>query len=444
METITNFTVRVVQRYLPDALILAIMLTAIIFGLGILLADQTPMQMANHWGKGFSSLFNFGMQMALVLLTGYALALTPIARRAINRLTDLPKTPKQALTLVVIISFIACYINWGFGFVVGAILAKAMGRKMPGLHFPMVVAAAYGAEIVRGPSSSIPLVVATPGHFLEETIGIIPVTETLYSSWNILLSLLILAALILLYISITPKKEDIVSFTADEEESSHNKNYGDIGKTKAEMTFAERLEHSYWVNVLLAAMPVLYLIGNFHSLGFNLNLNMVILIFLALSLLLHRSPAAFLDVIKEGIVSTRGIIIQFPLYAGVAGMMAASGLVTIFADWFISISTDHTFPIMTFISAGLVNIFIPSGGGQWAIQGPIMIEAAHALQANIPQTIMAFAWGDSWTNQIQPFWALPLLGVAGLSARDIMGYCIIWLLLSGLIIGAMFVGLSFF
>lgn len=444
METITNFTVRVVQRYLPDALILAIMLTAIIFGLGILLADQTPMQMANHWGKGFSSLFNFGMQMALVLLTGYALALTPIARRAINRLTDLPKTPKQALTLVVIISFIACYINWGFGFVVGAILAKAMGRKMPGLHFPMVVAAAYGAEIVRGPSSSIPLVVATPGHFLEETIGIIPVTETLYSSWNILLSLLILAALILLYISITPRKEDIVSFTANEEESSHNKNYGDIGKTKAEMTFAERLEHSYWVNVLLAAMPVLYLIGNFHSLGFNLNLNMVILIFLALSLLLHRSPAAFLDVIKEGIVSTRGIIIQFPLYAGVAGMMAASGLVTIFADWFISISTDHTFPIMTFISAGLVNIFIPSGGGQWAIQGPIMIEAAHALQANIPQTIMAFAWGDSWTNQIQPFWALPLLGVAGLSARDIMGYCIIWLLLSGLIIGAMFVGLSFF
>lgn len=440
MDKITNFTVRVMQRYLPDALILAVFLTAIVFVLGIFVADKSPIDMANYWGKGFSSLFTFGMQMALVLLTGYALALTPIARKILNFLTNIPNNPKQALALVSVISFIACYINWGFGFVVGAILAKEMGKKMKGLHFPMVVAAAYGAEVVRGPSSSIPLVVATPGHFLEEKIGLIPVTETLYSGWNIVLSLVILIALVLLYISMTPKKENIIEYQADENEEVE---YGAINKIKKEMTFSERLEHSYLVNLLLAAMPVIYLVSHFKDLGFNLNLNMVILIFLALSLLLHRSPAAFLDVIKEGIVSTRGIIVQFPLYAGVAGMMASSGLVTIFADWFITISTEHTFPLMTFIAAGLVNIFIPSGGGQWAIQGPVMIEAAMALQADIPQTIMAFAWGDAWTNQIQPFWALPLLGVAGLSARDIMGYCLIWLLLSGVIISLTFIGLSF-
>ena len=440
MDKITNFTVRVMQRYLPDALILAVFLTAIVFVLGIYVADKSPIDMANYWGKGFSSLFTFGMQMALVLLTGYALALTPIARKILNFLTNIPNNPKQALALVSVISFIACYINWGFGFVVGAILAKEMGKKMKGLHFPMVVAAAYGAEVVRGPSSSIPLVVATPGHFLEEKIGLIPVTETLYSGWNIVLSLVILIALVLLYVSMTPKKENIIEYQADENEEVE---YGAINKTKKEMTFSERLEHSYLVNLLLAAMPVIYLVSHFKDLGFNLNLNMVILIFLALSLLLHRSPAAFLDVIKEGIVSTRGIIVQFPLYAGVAGMMASSGLVTIFADWFITISTEHTFPLMTFIAAGLVNIFIPSGGGQWAIQGPVMIEAAMALQADIPQTIMAFAWGDAWTNQIQPFWALPLLGVAGLSARDIMGYCLIWLLLSGVIISLTFIGLSF-
>lgn len=440
MDKITNFTVRVMQRYLPDALILAVFLTAIVFVLGIFVADKSPIDMANYWGKGFSSLFTFGMQMALVLLTGYALALTPIARKILNFLTNIPNNPKQALALVSVISFIACYINWGFGFVVGAILAKEMGKKMKGLHFPMVVAAAYGAEVVRGPSSSIPLVVATPGHFLEEKIGLIPVTETLYSGWNIVLSLVILIALVLLYVSMTPKKENIIEYQADENEEVE---YGAINKTKKEMTFSERLEHSYLVNLLLAAMPVIYLVSHFKDLGFNLNLNMVILIFLALSLLLHRSPAAFLDVIKEGIVSTRGIIVQFPLYAGVAGMMASSGLVTIFADWFITISTEHTFPLMTFIAAGLVNIFIPSGGGQWAIQGPVMIEAAMALQADIPQTIMAFAWGDAWTNQIQPFWALPLLGVAGLSARDIMGYCLIWLLLSGVIISLTFIGLSF-
>lgn len=441
MDKITNFTVRVMQRYLPDALILAVFLTVIVFVLGLSVADKTPIDMANYWGKGFSSLFTFGMQMALVLLTGYALALTPIARKILNFLTNIPNNPKQALALVSVISFIACYINWGFGFVVGAILAKEMGKKMKGLHFPMVVAAAYGAEIVRGPSSSIPLVVATPGHFLEDKIGLISVTETLYSGWNIALSVIILLALILLYVSMTPKKEDIVEYKAQEGDEIE---YGYINKTKKEMTFSERLEHSYIVNLLLAVMPIIYLVSHFKELGFNLNLNMVILIFLALSLVLHRSPAAFLDVIKEGIVSTRGIIIQFPLYAGVAGMMASSGLVTIFADWFITISNEHTFPLMTFIAAGLVNIFIPSGGGQWAIQGPVMIEAAMALQADIPQTIMAFAWGDSWTNQIQPFWALPLLGVAGLSARDIMGYCLIWLLLSGVIIAGTFIGLSFF
>ncbi|MHC5226515.1 short-chain fatty acid transporter [Ignatzschineria sp. LJL83] len=440
MEKITNFTVKVMQRYLPDALILAIFLTVIVFVLGLSIADKTPIDMANYWGKGFSSLFTFGMQMALVLLTGYALALTPIARRFLNFLTSIPNTPKQALALVAVISFLACYINWGFGFVVGAILAKEMGKKIKGLHFPMVVAAAYGAEIIRGPSSSIPLVVATPGHFLEDQIGIIPVTETLYSGWNITLSIVILIALVLLFISMTPKKENIIEYKADDEDEVE---YGYINKTKKEMTFAERLEHSYLVNLLLAAMPIIYLVSHFKDLGFNLNLNMVILIFLALSLVLHRSPAAFLDVIKEGIVSTRGIIIQFPLYAGVAGMMASSGLVTIFADWFITVSNEYTFPFMTFIAAGLVNIFIPSGGGQWAIQGPVMMEAAMALKADIPQTIMAFAWGDAWTNQIQPFWALPLLGVAGLSARDIMGYCLIWLFLSGIIISTMFVGLSF-
>lgn len=440
MDKLTNFTVRIMQRYLPDALILAIFLTAIVFVLGLAIAEQSPLEMANHWGKGFSSLFTFGMQMTLVLLTGYALALTPIARKVLTFLTDLPKNPRQALALVGLISFIACYINWGFGFVVGAILAKEMGKKMKGLHFPMVVAVAYGAELVRGPSSSIPLVVATPGHFLEEKIGIIPVTETLYSGWNITLSIVILVALILLFISMTPKKENIVEYQGSDEEE---KVYGYIDKSKKEMTFSERLEHSYWVNLLLAAMPVIYIVSHFKDLGFNLNLNMIILIFLALALLLHRSPAAFLDVIKEGIVATRGIIIQFPLYAGVAGMMASSGLVMIFADWFITISTEHTFPFMTFIAAGLVNIFIPSGGGQWAIQGPVMIEAAMALKADLPQTIMAFAWGDAWTNQIQPFWALPLLGVAGLSARDIMGYCLIWLFLSGIIISLTFTGLSF-
>jgi len=440
MHALTNFTVRLVQRYLPDAFILAIGLTMVIMVIGVVLADQSPMQMAEHWGTGFSSLFTFAMQMALVLLMGYALALTPAIKRILGRLTDIPKTPRQALALTALISFVACYLNWGFGLVIGAILAREMGRKVPGLHFPLVVAAAYGGEIVRGPSSSIPLVVATPGNFMEDTLGrLIPVSETLYTWWNLRLTGVLLAALILLFVNVTPRKEDIVEFKDDR----HNRESVPVAKKPViEMSFAERLEHGRWVNWVLAIMPLLFLISNFSSLDLNLNLDVVILILLLLSLVLHANPAAFLEAVKEAIVACRGIIVQFPLYAGVAGMMSSSGLVDIVARWFISVATVHTFPLMTFLSSGLVNIFIPSGGGQWAIQGPIMMQAAHAIGADPAQTVMAFAWGDAWTNQIQPFWALPLLGVAGLSARDIMGYCIVWLGLSGVLIGATFVILS--
>ena len=438
MQAITNFTVKVVQKYLPDAFILAIGLTFITLGMGIFIADKSPIQMVNFWGKGFSSLFTFAMQMALVLLTGYSLALSPVVKRLLDRITDLPKTPRQALMVTALVSIVGCYFSWAFGLVIGAILAKEMGRKMPGLHFPLVVAAAYGGEIIRGPSSSIPLVVATPGNFMEKTIGhLIPVSETLYSSWNIGLSLAIVAALVMLYATVSVHKDDIVEFRTASEGTAEVKT-----KPLAEMSFSERIEQKRWVNFALAILPGAYLVASFSSFKFNLNLNLVIQIFLFLSLILHRNPAEFLGAIKEAVVSCRGILLQFPLYAGISGMMSASGLVVIISAWFTSIATPVTFPLMTFLSAGLVNIAIPSGGGQWAIQGPIMIQAAQAIGADIPQTVMAFAWGDGWTNQIQPFWALPLLGVAGLSARDIMGYCLVWLVLSGVMIGGTFMAVA--
>ena len=201
-----------------------------------------------------------------------------------------------------------------------------------------------------------------------------------------------------------------------------------------EPTFAERLDNSRFLLMLLGVLPLVYLINYFVAEGFNINLNTVILLFLTLALFAHRSVKDFLNAVQEAITSTRGIILQFPLYAGVAGIMSDSGLVETFSNAFISIANSTTFPLLTFLSAGLVNVFIPSGGGQWAIQGPVMLQAAESMGASIPQTIMAFAWGDAWTNQIQPFWALPLLGVAGLNARSIMGYCILWLVITGVII----------
>lgn len=414
MDAITRICLKVVQKYLPGAFLLAIFLTFVTFLSGIFVTGKSVADMINYWGKGYSSLFTFGMQMVLVLLTGYVLALTTVAKNILDKVTDIPKTPKQALGLTAPVSLISCYLNWGFGLVIGASLAKEMGKKVKGLHFPLLVAAAYGGEIVRGPSSSIPLVAATPGNFMVKLgVPLIPVTETLYSSWNILLTIVIAAALFFVYFNMKAPEGVMVEYVDKEAPKA-------APKEKKDMTPAEKLEHSYLVNLLFGLLPLSYLALNFSKIGFNLNLNLVILIFLTAGLLLHKNPNAYLEAVGQAIGACRGIILQFPLYAGISGMIIGSGMIQVLSSAFVNISTPQTFPLFTFLSAGLANIFIPSGGGQWAIQGPIMMEAAQKLGADLPQTVMAFAWGDGWTNQIQPFWALPLLGVAGLGARDIM------------------------
>lgn len=435
MEAITNFSVRIVQRWLPSAFVLALMLTGIVFVLGIGVAGQGPGAMVDFWGDGFSKLFRFGMQMVLVLLTGFILAMTPPVQKALAGLTGMASTPKQAIVITIVTSFVCYYLNWGFGMVAGAILAREVGRRVE-VHFPLIVAAAYGGELVRGPSSSIPLVIATPDHFLEAQIGIVPVSETLYAWWNILLTVGLLALLVLFFLAQKqPAKIERLEAPDEAEEEV---------PSDAPLTPSDRIERSRIPTTGLGLLAAAYIVMQMVDGSFAVTLNTVILIFLALGLLLHKSSETYLHAAEKAVGAARGIIVQFPLYAGIAGMMTGSGLVTMFSDAIISVATPHTFPILTFLSAGAVNFFIPSGGGQWAIQGPIMMEAAAALGANPAHTIMAFTWGDGWTNQIQPFWALPLLGVAGLSARDIMGYLVIWLLLSGAAIGGTFVLLSIF
>ncbi|NRB56952.1 MAG: short-chain fatty acid transporter [Salinicola sp.] len=435
MQAVTQFSVRVVQRYLPSAFVLAVILTAIVFVLGIVLGERTPLDMAQYWGEGFSSLFKFGMQMVLVLLTGYVLALTPVMQRLLGALTRQASTPRQALAITIVVSFVCYYLNWGFGMVAGAILAREMGRRVA-VHFPLIVAAAYGGELVRGPSTSIPLVIATPGHFMEDAIGIVPVSETLYASWNIALTLALLALLVAFFM-LQKQPDQIVRLEAADPAEEAPAQRGDG-------SFSDWLEHSRLPTLFLGLLAAAYLLGEVAKGDFSINLNTVILIFFTLGLLLHRSAAAYLGAVEKAVGAARGIIVQFPLYAGIAGMMTHADLVTQFSEAIISMASRETFPLWTFLSAGAVNFFIPSGGGQWAIQGPIMMKAAYALGADPARTIMAFTWGDGWTNQIQPFWALPLLGVAGLSARDIMGYLLIWLVISGVAIAGTFVALATF
>ncbi|KZM54580.1 MULTISPECIES: short-chain fatty acid transporter [Aeribacillus] len=429
MKTLTSFFNRVVQRYLPDALLFAIILTFLVYLLGVFFTDNSPVDMVTHWGLGFWDLLEFTMQMTLVVVTGYILANTPVIKRFLAKVSTFARTPAHAVMLVTIVSLIACLINYGFGLVIGALFAIHVAKHVPSVDYRILIASAYSGFLIwhGGFSGSIPLTIATPGHFLEESMGVIPVTKTLFSPTNlfIVIALLITLPLFNRYLLKNAESllEDRTKWVIPNEEAAAVEHV-------TPMTPAEKLENSRTISLIIGIMGIAFIVYHFAVNGFNLNINIVNFIFLFLGILLHQTPKRFLDTVANGVKNAGGIIIQFPFYAGIMGMMIHSGLSEQIALWFVSVSTEQTLPYLSFLSAGLINIFVPSGGGQWAVQGPIMIQAAMELGADPAKTAMGVAWGDAWTNMIQPFWALPILAIAGLHIRDIMGFCVMILIFS--------------
>ncbi|MBN9654922.1 short-chain fatty acid transporter [Halobacillus sp. GSS1] len=431
LRGITNFFDRMVQRFLPDAFLFAIILTLVVFGLGIFFTGSSPGQMVQFWGDGFWNLLAFAMQMSLIVVTGYILANTPLVKAALSKISTLAKTPGQAIVLVTFVAGVACVINYGFGLVAGALLAVHVARRVPNVDYRLLMASAYSGFILwhGGFSGSIPLTIATEDHFLSDSIGSIAITETLFSSMNIFIIVTLLLSLPLLNLWLLKSSGDLSKNNLDFLENE-DKAEQQMAATTADLTPAERMENSRIISYLIGALGLAFIVYHFIRNGFDLNINIVNFIFLFLGILFHQTPRRFLNSVNDGVKNAGGIIIQFPFYAGIMGMMVASGLSEQMSNWFVSISTEFTFPVLAFISAGIVNFFVPSGGGQWAVQAPIMIPAAMDLGVSTAKTAMAVAWGDAWTNMIQPFWALPLLAIAGLKVKDIMGFCVIILIWS--------------
>ncbi|HLS34679.1 MAG TPA: short-chain fatty acid transporter [Bacillota bacterium] len=445
MKALTNFFDRIVQRFLPDAFLFAVILTLVVYVMGVIFTDSSPIQMIAHWGGGFWELLDFAMQMALIVTTGYILANTSIVRRILTKISKLANTPAQAIILVTIVASIASLINYGFGLVVGALLAIYVARRVPSVNFRLLVASAYSGFLLwhGGFSASAPLLVATEGHFLEDTMGIIPVVDTIFSSFNIFIIVVLLVTLpilnwLLLRTQDPLKSQDQSVWETNEYNSINEEDEKD---EEFEDTPATRIENSKMISLLIGIMGIAYIVYHFAQNGFDLNLHIVIFIFLFLGIILHRTPRRFLNSVSGAVKNVGGIIIQFPFYAGIMGMMVESGLSDQMSLFFVNISNEFTYPLFTFISAGIVNFFVPSGGGQWTVQGPIMIPASFDIGVDVAKTTMAVAWGDAWTNMIQPFWALPLLAIAGLRVRDIMGFCAIILIYSFFPIA---IGLLFF
>ena len=431
---------QVAERWVPDPFVIAIALTMATLALCWIVTGSTLLEVIGWWGgrvkgdallpreQGVWKLLTFSMQMCLILVTGHALASAPMVKRAIAALADRPRTSAQAVALTSIVAMSCALVNWGLGLIVGALIARdvALSAKRRGLplHYPILGAAGYTGLLVwhGGLSGSAPLKVTQEQEMvriLGEGVTPMPLSETIFSAMNLTIVGLLLIAVPLILSWMHPSASDEIQEIGEEQAPQQREQEGPLNH----LTPAQRLDRSTLLAWALAGLVGAYLVVYLSKLGVDrIGPNGINLAFISLGLALHASPKAYGDAISDAARGCAGIILQFPLYAGIMGLMALSGLVTEFAQALgDSVSPDALAPL-TFLSAGGVNLFVPSGGGQWALQGPVIVEAAQSLDVPMSKVIMAFAHGDAWTNMLQPFWALPLLGITGLKASQLVGY----------------------
>ncbi|MCB9789119.1 MAG: short-chain fatty acid transporter [Deltaproteobacteria bacterium] len=432
---------RAAGRVVPDPFAIAILLTFVSLGLAWAFGDRSPLDLVGLWGGrldgdallpsevGLWRLLTFAMQMCLILVTGHALASSPPMERLIARLAALPRSAAQAVALTALVAMLAALVNWGLGLIVGALAARSVAVAARGrglrVHYPLLGAAGYAGLMVwhGGLSGSAPLTV-TQSKDLASLLGRpdvapIPLQDTLTSPLNLCVTALLLIVVPLVLTRMLPRDgREIIE--VDPRSLPGVRSAADAPDPRAERHV---LDDAWWLAAGLAGLAIAYLVLYLRRIGLGrIDLNAVNLAFLALGLLLHRSPAAYLRAITDATTGCAGIILQFPLYAGIMGVFVHSGLIDRLATSIATVADGSTFAPLTMLSAGAVNLFVPSGGGQWAIQGPLVVQSAERLGVPLGKAVMAFAYGDEWTNMLQPFWALPLLAITGLRARDLIGY----------------------
>ncbi|MEJ6694436.1 MAG: TIGR00366 family protein [Chitinophagales bacterium] len=427
------------QRYFPSPLSIALLLTILSFVLAFTLtkgnSESIPYagELANGWFEGVfrPSQLVFTFHMMLILVLGHVIALSGPAKRLIDFVLSFCTTTARAAFLVSLLTILVSFFNWGFALIFGAIFARKVGEQFQQnkqeLNYPLVAVAAYVGMMVwhGGLSGSAPITVAGDGHTFVNQIGVISIEETIFSSMNIFNTILIIVIIPLFFYFLGIKSSgQSIPRIRMAKKASQSPNTSSMP--------AESLEASFWPGVAVGGILLSYFLviaWNKVSAGEGflsiLNLQTTNLMLLGMAFLLQGSIKNFLASVNEAIGDVSGILIQFPLYFGIMGIIQGSGIAGMIANMFVSISNEWTLPIFTFLSAGILNIFVPSGGGQWQLQAPIIIESAAKSGVEIQKLIMAMSYGDQLTNMLQPFWALPLLGITQLSAKDILPYCLL-------------------
>lgn len=437
IQRMGNYLLRLAMKYMPDSTIFAIVLTVISFVLGIVLTGQGPLQMAKYWGDGFWGLLTFGMQMALIIITGSCVASSPSVRNLINKIAEIPKTGKSATWFIAFVSILISFFHWGLSLVVAGQLSKSIARRFQkqgeAFEYGLFGAAAYaGLMTWNGTlSSSVGLSIATPGHFLEKEMGVISMTDYMFNLPNIFITIAFIVICPLLLMMLHPNKERCNQLSERAKEVIQTVDPQPLQKP-ANPSVGDSLNYSQPLTLIIVILGFVYVVASFVEKGFAaLNINMLNLIFLFLGMLLHKNVANYVRAIGNSVKEASGVIFQFPFYAGIQGIIAGSGMINIFSQGLSSLGNETVFMLVTFLVASLVNMFVPSGGGQWAVQGPIAVASAKLLGANVIKSSLMVAYGNTWTNMAQPFWALSLFGITGLEAKDMMGYSIAFMILTG-------------
>lgn len=421
MRALSGFFVRLFEFAIPDPFVFAVVLTLLTALLATIFAPHhAALDILGAWYKGIFDIFEFALQMILILVTGYALASSNPVRNVLSSLAGKPATTRGAVVMTFLVSAIACWLNWGFGLVVAGLLARAIARRMT-IDFGWLVAAAYAGFLIwaSGLSSSIALAQATPGSKLNIVASltgtVLPLSQTIFAPFNLVPVLALLVVVPLMFLAFEPRGTDIVAATLPPDESEPS-------GAPAGRTMASILDRAWILNLAIVAGGAYYLVSNWLANGFSLPIQSVIFVFFLLGLLAHWTPVAYVRAINDAARVTGPLLVQYPLYGGIMGMMTGTGLAGVIAQWFVGFSTAATLPFWSYLSSIIISLFVPSGGGHWAVQGPFVVPAAAKLGASQAATAMGVAIGEEVANMIQPFWCLPILAIAGVGLRRVMAF----------------------
>jgi short-chain fatty acids transporter len=437
LQRLTAFFVRLFERYTPDPYILAVVLSILTAVLAALLAPRGSITtIFTGWYNGLFSISVFAFQVLLILVTGYALSTSKPIRTLLSRVASFGTTPKKAIVLTIVVVYIASFLNWGFGLVVAGLLAREIAQRIR-IDFGWLVGGAYSGWMIfsSGFSSSIALSLATPGsslNIVQKVTGqVLPLGSMLFTPLNLIPAVLLLVILPVLFCAIEPGKPEVQAAKLTTTEDSPNSEES-IGP----MTLARRLEESCVLNLVFVAAGVIALGCIWGQSGVSLDINSVIFIFLIAGLLLHWRPIRYIQAVNRAARVTGPLILQYPLYGGIMGILVSTGLADVVAKAFIHFADAHTLPFWNYVASLLISLFVPSAGGHWAVQGPFAVPAAVGLHASQAATAMGVAYGEQVADMIQPFWALPVVAVAGISIRRVMGFTVMSFLVGIVLFGA--------